>query len=64
MAQCQSKSDIKPEELADDDITALVAFLRTLHGKDSLQVTLWCAGGGAIRPVCLQIPSLLLIGSR
>ena len=33
MAQCQTKSDIKPEELADNDITALEAFLRTLTGK-------------------------------
>jgi hypothetical protein len=50
MARYQAKSDIKPRELADDDITALVAF--------------WCAGEGTIRLACGQIASLLLIGSR
>ena len=29
----KAKSDIKPRELADDDITALVAFLHSLTGK-------------------------------
>ena len=33
MARYQSKSDIKPRELADDDITALVAFFHSLTGK-------------------------------
>ena len=33
MARYQAKSDIKPRELADDDITALVAFLHSLTGK-------------------------------
>ncbi len=33
MARYQKKSDIKPQELADDGVTALVAFLRTLTGK-------------------------------
>ena len=32
MARYQTKSDIKPKELADDDITDLVAFPRTLTG--------------------------------
>ena len=33
MARYRAKSDIKPRELADDDITALVAFLHSLTGK-------------------------------
>ena len=33
MARYQTKSDIKPKELADDDITDLVEFPRTLTGK-------------------------------
>ncbi len=33
MARYRAKSDIKPRELADDDIAALVAFLHSLTGK-------------------------------
>ena len=33
MARYRAKSDIKPRELADDDIAALVAFLQSLTGK-------------------------------
>ena len=35
MARYRAKSDIKPRELADDDIAALVAFLHSLTGKTS-----------------------------